>query len=71
MACDAVIAVLQELTEHFPERGFDKYFKVIRRRGHAWNHKRVYRIYRALNLNRRRASKKRLPHAPRPPSRYR
>lgn len=65
-ADDEVIAVLQELAERFPERGFGKYFKVIRRRGYAWNHKRVYRIYRALNLNRRRAGKKRLP--PRTPA---
>lgn len=60
-ADDEVIAVLQELAERFPERGFGKYFKLIRRRGHAWNHKRVYRIYCALNLNRIRVGKKRLP----------
>ncbi|MBU3736569.1 MAG: IS3 family transposase [Methylobacterium sp.] len=65
-ADDEVIAVLQELAERFPERGFGKYFKLIRRRGHEWNHKRVYRIYCALNLNRRRAGKKRLP--PRTPA---
>ena len=59
-ADDEVIAVLQEQAERFPERGFGKYFKVIRRRGYAWNHKRVYRIYCALNLNRRRGGKKRL-----------
>lgn len=60
-ADDAVIAVLQELAERFPERGFGKYFKIIRRRGHGWNHKRVYRVYCALKLNRRRVGKKRLP----------
>lgn len=60
-ADDKVITVLQELAERFPERGFGKYFKVIRRRGHGWNHKRVHRIYCALNLNRRRTGKKRLP----------
>lgn len=32
-ADDEVVAVLQELAERFPERGFGKYFKVIRRRG--------------------------------------
>jgi putative transposase len=36
-------------------------FPIIRRRGYPWNHKRVYRIYCALNLNIRRRSKKRLP----------
>lgn len=60
-ADDAVIAVLQELAERFPERGFGKYFKIIRRRGHEWNHKRVYRVYCALKLNRRKVGKKRLP----------
>jgi len=36
-------------------------FPIIRRRGYPWNHKRVHRIYCALNLNIRRRSKKRLP----------
>ncbi len=65
-ADDAVIAVLQELAERFPDRGFGKYFKIIRRRGHEWNHKRVYRVYCALKLNRRKVGKKRLP--PRTPA---
>lgn len=65
-ADDAVIAVLQELAERFPDRGFGKYFKIIRRRGHDWNHKRVYRVYCALKLNRRKVGKKRLP--PRTPA---
>lgn len=59
---DEVIAMLQELVERFPERGFSKLFKLIRRRGHRWNHKRVWRVYCALGLNRRRAGKKRLPN---------
>lgn len=63
---DGVIAVLQELAERFPDRGFGKYFKLIRRRGHKWNHKRVYRVYCELRLNRRRMGKKRLP--PRTPA---
>lgn len=62
-----IIATLQELAERFPDRGFSKYFKLIRRRrGHGWNHKRVYRVYCALGLNRRRIGKKRLP--PRQPT---
>ncbi|MFZ5884865.1 MAG: IS3 family transposase [Chloroflexota bacterium] len=63
---DAIIAVLQELAERFPDRGFGKYFKLIRKRGHRWNHKRVYRVYCELRLNRRRMGKKRLP--PRTPA---
>jgi putative transposase len=60
-ADDEIIFVLQELAERFPDRGFGKYFKLIRRRGHGWNHKRVYRVYCELKLNRRRVGKKRLP----------
>ena len=68
---DEIIAVLQELAERFPERGFGKYFQLIRRRGHTWNYKRVYRVYCGQNMNRRRIGKKRLPtralnHEPHP-----
>jgi putative transposase len=49
------------LAERFPERGFGKYYQLIRRRGHLWNHKRVYRVYCDLKMNRRRIGKKRLP----------
>ncbi len=58
---DAVIAVLQELAERFEDRGFSKLFKLVRRRGHGWNHKRVWRVYCALGLNRRRLGKRRVP----------
>lgn len=63
---EPIIAVLQELAERFPDRGFGKYYKLIRRRGLGWNHKRVYRVYCALGLNRRRLGKKWLP--PRDPA---
>jgi len=58
---DPVIAVLLELTDHYPRYGFGKLFPILRRRGHRWNHKRVHRIYCELNLNLRRRGKKRLP----------
>jgi putative transposase len=58
---EAVIALLAELAERFPERGFDKLFQLIRRRGLVWNHKRVWRVYCLMQLNRRRRGKKRVP----------
>lgn len=56
-----VIMALLELVEAYPRYGFPKYFAVLRRKGHNWNHKRVYRIYRELNLHLRRKGKRRLP----------
>ena len=58
---DAVIAKLQEAVERYPAYGFSKLFKMLRRWGHPWNHKRVYRLYCELKLNKRRRGKKRLP----------
>ena len=60
-ADEEVIAGLQEAVDKYPAYGFGKLFKVLRRWGHPWNHKRVHRIYCLLNLNKRRRGKKRLP----------
>ena len=58
---EPVIHALQQAVERYPAYGFSKLFKILRRWGHPWNHKRVYRLYCDLNLNKRRRCKKRLP----------
>lgn len=56
-----VIAALASLVEGRPNRGFWKCRKLLKRRGHPWNHKRIYRVYKQMNLHLRRAAKRRLP----------
>ena len=56
-----MIGVLQLAVERYPAHGFGKLFKIIRRWGHGFNHKRVHRIYCALGLNKWRRGKKRIP----------
>jgi putative transposase len=55
-----VIDKLKELAESKPTRGFDEYYKRIRREGLQWNRKRVLRIYRNMKLSLRRKHKKRI-----------
>jgi putative transposase len=57
----AVIEALQDLAFKHPTYGFRKLFAYIRRSGNEWNHKRVYRVYKLLRLNRKRKGKRRLP----------
>jgi putative transposase len=52
---------LQNLSADHPTHGFRKLFAYLRRDGHDWNHKKVYRVYRQLKMNRRRKGKRRLP----------
>ena len=56
-----VQTALTELAAAHPEFGFRKMFLTLRRLGHQWNHKRVYRIYCGLKLNLKRQHKKRIP----------
>jgi putative transposase len=56
-----VIDAINKLIERHPRWGFWKSFKALRRTGHHWNHKRVYRVYCDLRLNQKRRAKKRLP----------
>ena len=57
----AVIGALQKLSADHPTYGFRKLFAYLRRDGHDWNHKKVYRVYRQLKMSRRRKGKRRLP----------
>tara|TARA_B100001059_G_scaffold213671_1_gene229721 strand:- start:258 stop:800 length:543 start_codon:yes stop_codon:yes gene_type:complete len=61
---------LQRLTENQRNRGFGLCFLYLRNvKGFRCNHKRVYRIYRELELNLRIKTKKRMNRAkPEPPS---
>lgn len=56
-----IIAALAELVEGRPSRGFWKCRKLLKRRGYPWNHKRIYRVYKLMQLNLHRPAKKRLP----------
>ncbi len=55
-----VIDKLSDLAVELPTRGFDEYYKRIRREGHKWNRKRVLRVYRSMKLKLRRKHKKRI-----------
>lgn len=56
-----LIEALQKPVEDHPRWGFRLMFDCLRRDGHRWNHKHLYRIYAQLKLSARRNGTKRLP----------
>ena len=52
---------LNALVEKHPRWGFWKCFHRLWLMGHRWNHKLVYRVYKAMKLNLPRRKKQRLP----------
>ena len=54
---EAVIRQKAEVTNE----GFWKIFRLIRKDGHPWNHKKVHRVYEAIHFNKRKPLRKRLP----------
>jgi putative transposase len=58
---------VQALANRHPGWGFWKLHYRLRRQGHSYNHKRIWRIYRQLGLNLPRSKKKRLPECVRQP----
>ncbi|GHC05135.1 hypothetical protein GCM10010080_18600 [Thermomonas carbonis] len=55
------VVALARLLEVRPSRGFWKCSDQLRKTRPDWNPKRIYRVYRAMKLNLRRAAKRHLP----------
>jgi putative transposase len=56
-----MIDALNSLIASHPQWGFWKCFDRLKLNGHAWNHKRLYRVYCGMHLNLPRRAKRRLP----------
>jgi putative transposase len=56
-----IIDAIHTVIEKHPRYGFWAIFERLKRQGFGWNHKRVHRVYKALGLNIRRKTKKRIP----------
>lgn len=53
-------SMLKDLAYQYPKYGYWKLYHLMRNQGHAINHKRVHRLYKGLNLQMRKQTKKRL-----------
>ncbi len=63
----AVIEALNAVVEKHPRWGFWTGYDRLCLQGHGGNHKRVYRVYKAMKLNLPRRRKRRLPKRVRVP----
>jgi putative transposase len=62
IADEPIVQELRQLAQKQPRWGCDKMTDYLRNQaGHAWNHKRIRRVYRAMALHLKRKPKKRLP----------
>jgi len=57
----SLVDKLRELASKYVYYGFRKLYTILRRLGFKDNHKRIYRIYCQIGLNKRRRPKKRIP----------
>lgn len=64
---ETVAQVLQQLAAEYPQWGMDKMCGWLRNQGYPWNHKRVKRVYRTLDLPLPQRRRKRLPARERTP----
>ena len=62
-----VVDALTAQVDQHGRWGFWKLFDRLHNLGYPWNHKRVYRVYCALRLNRAQRTKRRVPRRPRVP----
>lgn len=59
---EPIVQELRQLADKQPRWGCEKMSDYLRNQaGHAWNHKRIRRVYRAMALHLKRKPKKRLP----------
>lgn len=64
---EQIAEVLGDWAIRFPQYGFWKLYHRLRLAGYKWNHKPVYRVYKALKLNIRKRPKRKIPDRPKRP----
>lgn len=56
-----IIEAINILLDKYPKNGFWLISNRLKKQGYPWNHKRIYRVYKAMGLNFKRRTKKRIP----------